>query len=315
MKSVERFAQLAQMACIREACASKPGSVNLRHDFTDVSLEDFMISAVAIGPSLENAADASVGQTIWRAIQDTQRWVSSNTNLGIVLLLAPLVKACLINKKIAGGEASPQSVDEDLRETLNGILKSLTVEDARLAYAAIRCAKPGGLGKVSSSDVAREPSLTLLQAMELAQDRDSIAREYISGFKITFETGLPALRESVSRIHDFSGAVVQTFLTILAHVPDTLISRKRGPDAASQVSKRARQVLEAGGVLMPEGREELSAMDRELRDESHVLNPGTTSDLTAAVIFLALIENPNLIKTVTGCRFQVKNQSPATCNL
>lgn len=305
MKSTKRLAQLAQMACIREACAPKPGSVNRRHDFTDASLEDFIISAIAIGPSLENAADASIGQTVWQAIQDTQQWVHSNTNLGMVLLLAPLVKACLINKKIAGGETSPQIVDEDLRETLRAILKSLTVEDARLAYAAVRLAKPGGLGKVSSADVTREPSITLLQAMELAQERDSIAREYVSGFKITFETGLRALRESASQIRDFSGAVVQTFLTILACVPDTLIARKRGPDTASQVSKRAHQVLEVGGVLTPEGRESLSAMDRELRDESHALNPGTTSDLTAAAIFLALVENPNLIKTFSGFKLQV----------
>jgi triphosphoribosyl-dephospho-CoA synthase len=295
MKSPKQIVQLAQVACIWEACAPKPGSVNRCHDFSDASLEDFMTSAIAIGPSLENAAGASIGQTVWQAIQDTRRWVHSNTNLGMVLLLAPLVKACLTNEKIAGRETTPQIVDKDLRETLGSILKSLTVEDARLAYAAIRHAKPGGLGRVSDSDVDREPSLTLLQAMELAQDRDSVAREYAGGFKITFETGLPALRESVSQIRDFSGAVVQTFLTILACVPDTLIARKRGPDTATQVSKRAYQVLEAGGVLTPDGREGLSAMDHELRDGSHALNPGTTSDLTAATIFLALIENPSII--------------------
>ncbi len=313
MKSAKRFAQLAQMACVLEACAPKPGSVNRHNDFTDASLEDFMISAIAIGPSLENAADTSIGQTIWRAIQDTQRWVHSNTNLGMVLLLAPLVKTCLTNEKIVGGEASPKIVDEDFRKTLNGILDSLTVEDARFAFAAIRLANPGRLGKVSSSDVTQEPSLTLLQAMQLAQDRDSIAREYVSGFKITFETGLPALRESVSQVRDVSSAVVQTFLTILARVPDTLIARKRGLDTASQISKRARQVLEAGGIFTPEGRIELSSMDRELRDDSHTLNPGTTSDLTAAAIFLALIENPGQINTVT-VQVPGKNQSTATRN-
>lgn len=309
MKSPKQIAQLAQMACIWEACAPKPGSVNRHHDFADASLEDFMISAVAIGPSLENAAHASVGQIILQAIQDAQQWVRSNTNLGMVLLLAPLAKACLTNEMIAGGEASPKIVERDLRKTLTGILESLTVDDARLAYAAIRLAKPGGLGSVSSADVAQEPSLTLLRAMEMAQDRDAIAREYVSGFEITFEIGLPALRDSLPQVGDFTSAVVQTFLNILARIPDTLIARKRGLDTASNISKRAQEVLKQGGVFTPEGRTELSALDGELRDDSNTLNPGTTSDLTAAAIFLALVENPKLIKTIPNCRLQIKNDT------
>ncbi len=305
MKSAQRFAQLAQMACILEACAPKPGSVNRGNDFLDTSLEDFLISAIAIGPSLEDAAEAGIGQTILRATQDTRRWVRSNTNLGIILLLTPLAKACLLEAKAAGGGAFPKIVPEGLRQTLKGILGSLTLEDARLAYAAIRLAKPGGLGRISDSDVSQEPALTLLQAMALAQNRDSIAREYANRFAITFEIGLPALRESLSQTQDFSSAVVQAFLTILSRVPDTLIARKGDIDIALQVSSRAREVLEAGGIFTHKGREELASLDRELRDPSHLLNPGTTSDLTAAAIFLALIENPDLLKAVSGFKLKV----------
>jgi triphosphoribosyl-dephospho-CoA synthase len=89
---------------------------------------------------------------------------------------------------------------------------------------------------------------------------------------------------------DFSNAVVQTFLTILARVPDTLIARKKGGEVARQVSERAGEVLKLGGVFTPQGREELADMDRLLRDEAHMLNPGTTADLTGAAIFLALLE-------------------------
>jgi len=276
-----RIAHLVQMACIWEACAAKPGNVNRHHDFPDTSLEDFLASALAIGPAFENAARAGVGQTILRATADTRRRVRCNTNLGLVLLLAPLAKACL--------EAGTAPRVERVRELLRATLNALTVEDARLVYAAIRLAQPGGLGKVSQADVSGEPSLTLLQAMALAQDRDSIAREYVTDFAITFETGLPALKEA-ARAGDFSDAVVQAFLTILSRVPDTLIARKKGPGPARQVSKRAAEALDRGGVFTHEGRAELAKLDRALRDPSHRLNPGTTADLAAAAIFLYLVE-------------------------
>jgi len=279
-----RIARLAQMACVWEACAAKPGNINRRHDFPDTSLEDLLLSALAIGPAFENAARVGVGQTIFQATADTRRRVRSNTNLGLVLLLAPLAKACLD----AGRTADATKV----RDRLSALLDSLTVEDARLVYAAIRLAQPAGLGKVSQADVAEEPSLTLLQAMALARKRDAIAREYGTDFAVTFQIGLPTLREA-ARTGDFSSAVVQTFLTILSQVPDTLIARKKGPGPARQVSERAAEVLFRGGVSTPKGRAELSKLDRALRDARHTLNPGTTADLTAAAVFLYLFETEN----------------------
>ncbi len=278
IRTEREIAQLAQMACIWEACAAKPGNVNRSCDFSNTSLEDFLLSAIAIGPAFENAARMGVGQTILQAVKDTHRWIHSNTNLGLILLLTPLVKACLATADV-----------NDIRRNLNLILNSLTVEDARHTYAAIRCVQPGGLGRVSQADVAEEPAITLLQAMALAQDRDAIAREYVTGFAITFEIGLPALKETLLRCADFSSAVVQAFLTILGQVPDTLIARKKGYEAARQISRQAMEVLSLGGVFTPEGRAGLAEMDRTLRDENHKLNPGTTADLTAASIFLALL--------------------------
>ena len=92
---MQKVAQFAQMACVLEACAPKPGNVNRFHDFSDTSLEDYLLSAVAIGPAFENAAQSGVGQTIWQAVSDTRKVVRSNTNLGMILLLAPLVKAAI----------------------------------------------------------------------------------------------------------------------------------------------------------------------------------------------------------------------------
>ncbi len=273
----KQIAQLVQMACALEACAPKPGNVNRSYDFPDTSLEDFLLSALSIGRAFENAASAGVGQVILDAVSDTRQWVRSNTNLGMILLFAPLAKAC----------QGISNVNE-IRPNLKKSLDALGVEDARLAYAAIRLAQPGALGKAVQADVSEDPSITLLQSMALAQDRDSIAHEYVTAYAITFEIGLPAMNKAWGCDGASADAIVQTFLTILSEVPDTLIARKEGTQTARMVSQRAKAVLEKGGVATPEGRLALAEMDRALRDEAHRLNPGTTADLTAAALFLAL---------------------------
>lgn len=268
------------MACLLEVSAPKPGNVNRTHDFAGTRFEDFLLSAIAIGPAMAVAGRASVGRTIWRAVRDTRRLVGTNTNLGIVLLLAPLAKACF--------QIKTWDVDE-IRGHLAQVLAGLTVEDARLAYAAIRLARPGSLGRVERADIAEAPTVTLYEAMALAQARDAIAREYVTNFAITFDIGYPALTAAWAACADLPTAIVQTYLTILAQVPDTLIARKRGTDVAIQVSHWAEEALARGGMFTPPGRERLAELDRALRGEGHALNPGTTADLTTAALFVWLM--------------------------
>jgi triphosphoribosyl-dephospho-CoA synthase len=277
MKTAREIAKLVQMACILEVCAPKPGNVSRHHDFANTSMIDFLLSAIAIGPAFENVANLPIGAIVYDAIKATQQKAKSNTNLGIVLLLAPLAKACYGASDLNG-----------IRGNLLAILKNLSVEDAQLAYSAIRLAKAGGMGKVSESDVSEEPSITLMQAMNSAQDRDAIAREYATGFAIVFELGLPALTKAVSKGMDYSNAIVQAYLAILSQIPDTLIARKRGDEAAREVSLQAREVLKQGGVFTENGQTAIREMDLKLRDPGHTMNPGTTADLTTAAIFLLL---------------------------
>ncbi len=274
----QRIAQAAQMACLLEVSAPKPGNVNRTHDFAETRFEDFLISAVAIGPAMAAASRVGVGRTIWRAVRDTRRLVRTNTNLGIVLLLAPLARACFRAREV-----------QELRAHLAQVLAGLTVEDARLAYAAIRLARPGGLGRVERADIAEAPTVTLYEAMALAQARDAIAREYVTNFAITFDIGYPALKAAWRACGDLSTAIVQTYLTILAQVPDTLIARKRGMAMADRVSRWAQQALEQGGALTAQGQQALTELDCALRGEGHALNPGTTADLTTAALFVWLM--------------------------
>jgi triphosphoribosyl-dephospho-CoA synthase len=273
--SRQAVALAAQTACVQEVCAPKPGNVNRLHDFADTRFEDFVLSAVAIGPAMLEADRLGVGQLIRRAVQDTRQLVQSNTNLGIILLLAPLARA----SRSSGA----------VRENMRRILAALSVDDARHAYAAIRLAQPGGMGQAAEADVAAEPSITLYQAMELAQERDTIAREYVTDFALTFEVGYPALRAAWQVTDQPAQAIVQCYLTLLANVPDTLIARKRGTETAAEVSRRAAEALALGGALTAHGQEALADLDHRLRDERHTLNPGTTADLTTAALFLFLL--------------------------
>jgi triphosphoribosyl-dephospho-CoA synthase len=266
---------LAQFACLLEVSTPKPGNVSYGRDFEDTRYEDFLLSAAAIGPALSGAGERRVGETILAAIRDTRRFVPQNTNLGIVLLLAPLARAAS-----RGGP---------IREGLSEILRSLTRDDARDAYEAIRLARPGGLGQVSGEDVRGDPSVTLREAMALARERDSIAREYVTDYDLTFGLALPALRRARSADLGWHAATLETYLHVLASVPDTLIVRKEGLAAARAVSDRAREVVLRGEAGSPEREEAVLGLDRELRGQKR--NPGTTADLMVAALFVALYQD------------------------
>jgi triphosphoribosyl-dephospho-CoA synthase len=271
------IARWAQAACLLEVAAPKPGNVSRDHDFGDTSFEDFLLSAVAIGDAFGAAGETSVGATVLRAVRDTRQWVSVNTNLGIVLLLAPLARAAALG----GGT---------LRDRLSGVLAALTVADARDAYAAIRLAEPGALGEADAQDVRAEPTVTLREAMALARDRDTIAREYVTDYEVTFGVAVPALEAARARGLGWPLATLECYLRVLADVPDTFIARKRGPEAARAVSERARSVLAAGEPGSPERARAAAAFDAELRRPGNPLNPGTTADLVAAALFVVLCE-------------------------
>ena len=268
----ETLAVLAQTACLIEVSAPKPGNVTPAHDFPDTTYLDFLLSAAAIGPAFRDAARRGVGATVLQAVRDTRRLVRANTNLGIVLLLAPLARA-------AGSGNGP------LRERVSRVLADLTLADAEDAFAAIRLAAPGGLGRVETEDVQGEPGRTLREAMALAADRDSIAREYVMDYELTFGLVAPALRQARAAGCSWPEAAVEAYLRTLAEVPDSLVARKEGPEAARAVSAGARQVLAASRAARKEA---LAAFDAELRSHGNRRNPGTTADLVAAGLFVAL---------------------------
>ncbi|MEO8029396.1 MAG: triphosphoribosyl-dephospho-CoA synthase [Gemmatimonadota bacterium] len=270
------IAAAVELACRLEADAPKPGNVQPGRPFGDMSHRDFVVSGAAIAPVLAHAGDRPLGETILSAVDATRRVTAANTNLGIILLMAPLTKGAL---------ASATS----LRAGVRRVLAATTVADAEQSYAAIRLAGAGGMGSSGTQDLSGAPTVNLLEAMRLAADRDAIAGEYATGFAITFGETLPSLRQARRDGLEWPDAVVESYLAVLAARPDTLIGRKLGAAAAAAVSEQALAVQLAGGVRTGHGRTMIAAFDASLSDPHNSRNPGTTADLVAAGILALLL--------------------------
>lgn len=263
------------LACIWEATARKAGNVHRSADFPDLTYGHFLASAAAVAPQLGLAATRPLGETVLAAIRATRSVTRTNTNLGIVLLLAPLAKV-------------PEG--KNLRDGIRTILEVTTVNDSIQVYEAIRLADPGGMAEVKEQDVRMIPTAPLRDVMRLAADRDLIARQYANGFVDVFDLGVPALLEGVRKFGRLEPAIQHCQLAWLANHSDSLIVRKRGPAVAAEASERARAVLASGGLETSVGRAAYDAFDRWLREDGHARNPGTTADLATACLFAALRE-------------------------
>lgn len=261
-------------ACLAELDALKPGNVHRQGDGHNMTVADFVLSAEAAAPPMGRQA-LSVGKRIRLASEAARRAVKQNTNLGIILLCAPLAGAALGTDK--------GNLESRLQKTLRG----LSIDDAREAYRAIRETAPGGLADVPKHDVRSEPEVTLLEAMRAAETRDRIAWNYTHDFADIFKLGLKWLIHAEERWDSLPWAAARVYLGFLAHVPDTLIERKFGERAAARVREEARPI-ESGLTesLAPEAMAApLKAFDRSLKERG--LNPGTSADLTVATLFAA----------------------------
>lgn len=277
--------QLAQVACLLEATARKPGNVHPLRHFDDAHYLDFALSSSVIGPALDRARSEGIGAAVLDALTATRRVVSTNTNLGMILLLAPLA-------------AVPPDVA--LADGIDAVLTSTTVDDAAKVYRAIRLAVPGGLGTSSEQDVFSEPTVTLREAMAIAADRDLVARQYVNNYDDVLSHGLPELRRSLRSGEPLETAIVTTFLHFLARDADSLIVRKWGEALAGEVSRMAAEILDSGWPHGSRAAESLESFDSFLRDGGRRINPGATADLTSAVLFAALRDGTISLPRSTG---------------
>jgi len=296
-----------QLALLLEVSAyPKPGNVHRTADFEGTRYEHFLGSAVAMGPHFRHAAKQGVsvqhgkisldrvglGETIKEAVVDVTSWQQGgNTSLGSIILLVPVAVAAGIT--LAGGRFSIHI----LRRNIKSVVESTTPVDAVNFYEAISIAQPGGLGKAPKLDVTDtasrkkiiEEKVSLYAVFKISAPWDSVSSEWVNDYGITFNIGYPFFTQQLEETNDINRATVHTFLKILSEVPDTLIARKVGMSKAKEVSTQAKRVLEKGGLTTSEGRGCLLKFDAKLHDPAHQLNPGTTADITSAVLALATL--------------------------
>jgi triphosphoribosyl-dephospho-CoA synthase len=266
----------ATLAVIYEVTAPKPGNVHRGADFEDVTYLDFIQSAVVVGPILERVAELGVGVSVLESVRATRDAVGTNTNLGTLLLIAPLA-----------------AVRDGLRqaEGIRRVLRELTFDDTRNVFEAIRISAAGGLGRADEADVFDEPpvGLSLVDAMGMASERDLVARQYCNGFADV--SGIASwIEEGVARGWSLDMAIVHAHVRQLAEEADSLIVRKCGPQVGEQARAMAARVLDAGMPGDDEYARGLEDFDFWLRSDGHRRNPGTTADLIAAALFVLLRE-------------------------
>ncbi|MGH1418151.1 MAG: triphosphoribosyl-dephospho-CoA synthase [Hyphomicrobiaceae bacterium] len=274
-------------ACREELSALKPGNVHIHADGHAMTVADFEAAAQAATPWIA-APGLRVGQRIENAVDASFGATGCNTNLGIVLLAAPLAFAAM------SPPATPTQ-STNLQHRLRVTLSELDVSDAEHAFAAIARANPGGLGNTSKYDVHTFPDISLLTAMKEAAGRDRIAKAYIDTYQDIFEFGLPAFRTALANTEKNVPLAISTLhMHYLAQFPDTHIARKHGAEAATSVQRQAEELRPLWQpTVKPEKIEELLAFDRTLKADG--LNPGTTADFVVTTLFAHKLED-NLAK-------------------
>ena len=295
MESKE-IAKLAQIASVLEVSGwPKPGNVHRTRNYDDMVFEDFVISGVVIGNTMEEVANqaktigdlskAELGRYILQAVNETDKWIETNTNLGIMMMCIPIAAAAAISNSF-----------DEIQENVGRLMDATTVDDAVNLYDAINVADAGGMGDQEEFDVMSEKAKdelrannqTMFDVLDISAGWDRLANELTNKMPVVFEIGYSTFFEfwnSCDDVDVVNKATVLTFMTLLSQIPDTLISRKYGDEVAEAVSKKAEELLafKDDDVFV----EKLLEFDDYLYENKY--NPGTTADLTAASIFLSYL--------------------------
>lgn len=306
-EKAQHISKCLQLAIMLEVSAQKPGNVSFSSSFEKTRVEHFLASAVAAGPTFQEAAylgtsvaekrlevgKVGLGELIRDCAADVNAWQNGgNTILGTVMLFVPIAVA-------AGMTPAKEDYVFDfskMRINIDLAVKSTTAWDSVHLYEAVGIASPSGLNEAPDLDVTDPASkerllkdnVGLFEVFKIASGYDDICYEWVHNYPITFDLAYPYLMQQLES-KPLNTAVVNTFLKILSQRPDTFIARKVGKEKALEVSSDAKVVLEQGGLETAKGKKSLAEFDKKLRSSDNSCNPGTTADLTAAALALCTL--------------------------
>ncbi|WP_254544999.1 triphosphoribosyl-dephospho-CoA synthase [Halomarina pelagica] len=266
--------QNAELALLLEVAGTpKPGNVDRRRDHPDLRFEHFLAGAVGSVPGLRMAAgDAPLGDAFERAVAGMGEQSGGNTQFGALLSLVPLVRAA------SEGDLSPAGAGR--------VCAATTVDDACAFYRAFEVVAvavddpPEGMEALDvrrggdAEPALRERGLTLADVLADSAGVDGVAREWTEGFPRAFEAAGWLLADD----GPIADRASRAFLRLLADEPDTFVEKRLDAATAREATERARAALDGG--------EDPEALAEEF--VARGVNPGTTADLTAAALFVAL---------------------------
>ncbi len=266
----EELADTFKAVCMAEIEALKPGNVHIFADGHGMTVQDFIVSAEVVSQVIAQP-NLSLGERILHSVQATQNAVNMNTNLGIILLCAPMIHAAL------------QTGEVNFLAKLKNVLANTTIDDAVQTFAAIRLANPAGLGESEQQDVNLAATLTLTHVMQIAAPRDLIAQQYTNHYADIF-IALKHYQQMLAQWKNFAWAATAVHLKFMATHCDSHIVRKYDETIARLVQAEAAaheaefiKAYNPKNYQMP-----LLRFDEALKKRG--INPGTSADLTVATL-------------------------------
>ena len=282
VKPLRNRANFIRAACVLEATAPKAGNVHPSASFDDLNFQHFVTAANCTAMALRNINNIEqLGPSMRSAVEATKQATGTNVNLGIVLLLGPLVASEAVDAKA-------------WRSTLSQLLNRLTPLHGGWIAQAIASASPGGMGSqnVKDTDVlnvnrvdadTQQPlPYDLMKAMRQSSTRDQIARQYATDFDDVFQVVVPTLFSAVKETDNLMSGIVLAQVRLIARWGDSLITRKCGVAQSDAVREMAQDCLRE---YTPAS---INKFDSHLRHDGNRLNPGTTADLLAAGLYVCL---------------------------
>ena len=268
-----------KFVCNKEMDSLKPGNVHKYSKGHGMSTKDFFKSSLIISTCLTKKK-SNLGKKILNSVKEIQKKVKKNTNLGIILMLSPIVtvvqKEGIITKK-------------KLLIKIKSLIKKQNVKNSIPIFKAISITSPGGLGFSKKYDVNKIPKINLYKAMEYSKKRDLIARQYCNGFEDIYNTGIPAYKKFYNKWGKVNWALTGVYLTFLKKFNDSHIVRNKGRKTATNVRKEAQKYyfFLKRNKNLNKIKKKLLFFDKKLKSKG--INPGTIADLTVATLLFEIV--------------------------
>ena len=260
-ESLERLPTAEELALLAAASLKdeanlfpKPGLVNWRSpgSHTDMTIEMMHASVDAISSSFKAMADAAK-----KADRNNPESLSA-----LRMTVGAIGRAAEVAMLKATGGVN----------THRGAIYAQGLLTVAAGLAEIP--DPGFEAPATSHGLVVRKRLGLPGAREEAQ----------SGFEHVRLFALPALLKSRKAGLSEAASQINALLALMATLPDTCIAHRGGLAGLQAVQSGAKQVLDLGGVGLPEGSAAYEALCHQMEEQK--LSPGGSADLLAATLFL-----------------------------